>query len=245
MSNYTVYIHTNNANGLKYVGITSRKPEERWQGGHGYRKQAVFWNAIVKYGWNNFTHEIVAAGLTAEAAWELEKALIARYNTTNRRCGYNRSVGGESGANGVEKTERNKAATSAALKRLWSNPDFRERHSKRTTEFDKLPETRAMRSASQIGRVMTEETRRKISNAKQGHKLGPFTEEHIQKLRDNHGGGAEKKPVLCVETGEVFTCINEAASKTGINKKQISNCCRCVPHFNTAGGYKWKFAEVV
>lgn len=57
-------------------------------------------------------------------------------------------------------------------------------------------------------------------------------------------GGAEKKPVLCVETGEVFSCIKEAANQTGINKKQISNCCRGVPHYNTAGGYTWRFAKV-
>ena len=81
MSNYTVYIHTNTANGMKYVGITSKRPEERWQGGHGYRKQAVFWNAIVKYGWDNFTHEIVATRLTDEAAWKLEQALISKLGT--------------------------------------------------------------------------------------------------------------------------------------------------------------------
>ena len=245
MNNYTVYIHTNNENGLKYVGITSRQPEARWRGGHGYRKQSVFWNAIVKYGWDNFTHEIVATGLTEEEAWQLEKALILKYDTTNRYKGYNRSTGGESGAKGVEKTEKNKKATSAALKRLWSDEGFKARHRTATQAMNKLPEIRRKRSEHQKGRTLSEETRRKISESKTGVQIGPFTEEHKKRLRKHHSGGAEKKPVLCVETGEVFSCIKEAESKTGINKKQISNCCRQIPHYNTAGGYTWKFAEVV
>ena len=93
MKNYSVYVHTNRANGFRYVGITAQKPEARWQGGHGYQKQAVFWNAIVKYGWDNFDHDIIAAGLSAEEAWTLEKELIERYNTTDRKHGYNRSSG--------------------------------------------------------------------------------------------------------------------------------------------------------
>lgn len=244
MSNYTVYIHTNTANGMKYVGITSKRPEERWQGGHGYRKQAVFWNAIVKYGWDNFTHEIVATGLTDEAAWKLEQALISKYDTTNRKHGYNRSVGGECGAKGVGRSEKNKKATSAALKRLWSDEAFKERRKAATREMNKSPEIRKKRSESQKGRTLSEETRRKISEAKTGVQIGPFTEEHKRRMKENHGGGAEKKPVLCVETGEVFSCIKEAANQTGINKKQISNCCRGVPHYNTAGGYTWRFAKV-
>ena len=90
----------------------------------------------------------------------------------------------------------------------------------------------------------SEESKRLMSEHRKGKGLHEFSETHKQRLRDNHGGGAEKKPVLCVETGEVFSCIKEAANQTGINKKQISNCCRGVPHYNTAGGYTWRFAKV-
>ena len=245
MSNYTVYIHTNRANGFKYVGITSKKPESRWQSGHGYRKQTVFWNAIVKYGWDNFDHEIIASNVSAEKAWELEQELIAEYNTTDRNHGYNRSIGGEAGAKGVERSEKNKAACSKMLKQKWSDPEFRARKIAQTIERKRSQEMREKRSLSGKGRRCSQETREKISAAQKGHKRKPFTEEHRRHLSENHKGGAKKKPVMCVETGIVYSCIKDAAKETGINKKQISCCCRGDLHYNTAGGYTWQYAEVI
>ena len=72
---WTVYIHTNNINGKKYVGITSRDVKLRWQNGLGYKK-CYFANAIQKYGWDNFSHEIVYENLSKEEAFLKEKELI-------------------------------------------------------------------------------------------------------------------------------------------------------------------------
>lgn len=91
----------------------------------------------------------------------------------------------------------------------------------------------------------SDESKRLMSEKRTGKGKVKRSERTRKLISAHHGGGAEKKPVLCVESGKVFSCIKEAAQETGINKKQISNCCRCVPHYNTAGGYTWKFAEVV
>lgn len=104
MSNYSVYIHTNKLNGKRYVGITCQKPEYRWNNGNGY-KNCHFRHAIDKYGWDSFEHEIVAEGLTKDEACQLEVELIAKYNTTDRAFGYNRSTGGEHTFAGTEYTE--------------------------------------------------------------------------------------------------------------------------------------------
>lgn len=243
MNSYSVYVHTNRANGFRYVGITSRRPEERWQGGHGYRKQTVFWNAIVKYGWDNFDHEVVATGLTAADAWEMEKALIAKYNSTDRNCGYNRSTGGEAGAKGAERSETNKKACSAKLKELWQDEDFRRKRIIRTIEMNKSEAMREKRSESNKGRKLSEEARRKISEKNKGRKLAPFTEEHKRRMKENHAGGADCRAVECVEMMKVYKSINDASRALGINKKGISACCRGVNHYNTAGGYHWRFAD--
>lgn len=100
---YKVYIHTNTQNGLKYVGITSQDPEQRWRNGGGYYKNRFFTRAIKKYGWDAFEHEIVAEGLTKLQAEKLEKKLIRKYKTTDRRYGYNIMTGG--GSTGKHSTE--------------------------------------------------------------------------------------------------------------------------------------------
>lgn len=85
---YIVYIHTNLINNKKYIGITCQEPQKRWgKDGYGYREQLKFYNAIQKYGWNNFSHEIVAKNLTNEEALELESEYISYYNSINN--GYN------------------------------------------------------------------------------------------------------------------------------------------------------------
>ena len=101
MSCFTVYMHVS-PNGKRYIGITSKKPEYRWNNGRGYIKNQYFFDAIVKYGWENFQHIIIADGLSKDDACGLEKALIAGCKTTDPNYGYNMSKGGESGTYGAK-----------------------------------------------------------------------------------------------------------------------------------------------
>ena len=95
---YCVYMHTNKLNNKKYIGITCRSVEVRWNNGKGYKLNRHFWSAIQKYGWDNFIHEILASDLSKEEAQKLEVELISVYNTTDENFGYNVSIGGEGGA---------------------------------------------------------------------------------------------------------------------------------------------------
>lgn len=91
---YCVYCHTNLINNKKYIGITSQLPNHRWgKDGNGYKGQK-FYNAIQKYGWDNFEHEILFDNLTKEEAENLEIELIAKFNARDDRFGYNVAVGG-------------------------------------------------------------------------------------------------------------------------------------------------------
>lgn len=98
-NNWTVYVHINKDNKKCYVGITGRNPEERWgKNGIEYKNKCHhFWNAIQKYGWDNFDHEIIASNLTKKEAEQMEIILIEKLNSRNKEYGYNISKGGTGG----------------------------------------------------------------------------------------------------------------------------------------------------
>lgn len=101
MNEYSVYKHTS-PTGKIYIGITHRKPQERWNHGKSYKQNKHFYSAIDKYGWDNFKHEVLFSGLSKEEACEKEKELIAYYKSNQREFGYNNSTGGENPAQGAK-----------------------------------------------------------------------------------------------------------------------------------------------
>lgn len=227
MNNFTVYKHTT-PSGKVYIGITKQNPIRRWRAdGSGYKENNHFWNAICFYGWDNITHEIVASGLTKEQACEMEIKLIAEHDSMNPSKGYNGTIGGEH----PPFTEETRKKISESLKGKMAgekNPNYGNH---------KL----AGENNPNYGKRWSAEVRRKMSEGRKGISCGSPSEATRQKMRDNHKGGTPSKQVLCVETGEVFKSINDAARAVNINKKVISNCCRGVEHYNTAAGYHWQF----
>lgn len=98
-------------NGKKYIGITCKKPNARWESGTGYKEGSPMRNAINKYGWDNIKHVILFEGLMQEEACNKEIELIAYYKTNIHRhgntYGYNMTDGGE-GTFGHKVSEENK-----------------------------------------------------------------------------------------------------------------------------------------
>ena len=94
--NYKIYMHKNKVNGKVYIGQTYTTLQARFgKNGIRYMGCPVFWNAIQKYGWDNFEHIILKDNiLNSEEANELEKYYISLYNSTNSNNGYNIQLGG-------------------------------------------------------------------------------------------------------------------------------------------------------
>ena len=90
---FTVYKHVNKINRKVYIGITGQNPKKRWANGLGY-KGMYFYNAIEKYGWDNFEHVIIAENLCESQAIQMEIDLIAKYQSNIRSKGYNIEKGG-------------------------------------------------------------------------------------------------------------------------------------------------------
>ena len=66
---YIVYLHVNPKNKKVYVGITN----------HGYTKCKKFYNAIIKYGWNNFNH-IVLCNIT-DGEEDIIPSMLGKHHT--------------------------------------------------------------------------------------------------------------------------------------------------------------------
>ena len=71
--NYCVYEHINKINGKRYIGIT-RNTKRRWaSNGKGYIGNKEFYSDIVKYGWDNFEHNVLIDNLNIKDAAKLEE----------------------------------------------------------------------------------------------------------------------------------------------------------------------------
>ena len=102
---YTVYQHRNLKNGKSYVGMTSRKPNERWRSGKGYKNNLKMWNDIQNSDWNkDWKHNIIGQFEDKDEALNIEEMFIWLFDSTND--GYNTSTYGGTSYKRTEKTRK-------------------------------------------------------------------------------------------------------------------------------------------
>lgn len=250
----SVYVHTNKLNGKMYVGMTKRPVQERWgENGSKYKECRRFYNAIQKYGWDNFEHDIIASNLTEEEAMHMEELLIDKLNLQDDQFGYNIKCGGTN----CSLQEETKALIGNKLRgRTYSDEKkalYSAAHKGKSLSSEHVNAIK--RSRSKI--VRTEEWNENIRKSWQkycgenhpnyGKKL---TEEHKQKmvlgskkLRKEHPElwYGNRKAVLCIETNTVYESIDEASKSLQISHSSISACA--AGKRKSAGKLHWKFAE--
>ena len=243
---YCVYKHTNRINGKIYIGITSQRPQKRWDCGRGYQSNKHFWDSIQKYGWESFDHEILFDNLDPEDAFRKEQELILKYGTQDYRKGYNCSSGGEGGATGLvgerhprygkHHTPETRARLSLANKGKKYSPE-RYANFLNTLDRDMLRE-RAYKTivGYNNGRSRSEECRRKIAESNRGLKR---SEETCKKI-----GESKRKSVYQMSSnGEIlreWDSIKSASEVLNIQAGHISKVCK--KQRKTAGGYIWRYS---
>ena len=240
---YTVYMHTNKINGKKYIGITMSKPEKRWNGGHGYHNQ-FFFNAIKKYKWKNFKHEILLHNLTLEEANMFEIELIKYYKTTNYKYGYNQDGGGNCTGgrpdyikNNISKTMKNKKINIGDKNPMYGKTGSKCQQSKPVVciELDKIYDSIADASKElniifqNISKVCKGE--RNTAGGYHWRFLNEFPRGYYKKKRvikdpSRVGSPFGSKKVICIESMVVYNSTHHAERETGANKNMIVQCCK-------------------
>ena len=221
---YSVYAHTC-PNNKKYIGITRRTPQERWNKGKGYKNNSHFWGAIIKYGWDNIKHEILFENLTKEEAEAKEIELISFYGTTNREKGYNKDNGGNTVGRFTEETK--KKISIAQKGRVFSD------------------ETRAKISRSRKGQSPSKSTREKISKSLKGKKLCENTKKKISMARKGWTATTEtiRKMSEYAKNRKKSHLLNLSLSLRGKKQSEETKLKHCIPicQFDLNGEFISKF----
>lgn len=215
-------MHINKQNGKRYIGITKQKVNRRWSVSR-YKQCKAFYNAVLKYGWDNFEHIILEDNLSKLEAYQKEIEYISKYNTTNRKYGYNITFGGDMGISDENIiSERNRK-----IRKSTSCPIYKERR-----RVMSLGDSNGF-----YGRSHSNDSKLKMRNKKLGKKQ---TLDHIQKVAK-----AVSKPVVMLDPNghfiEGFSSSTEATKKLNKKHLHITECCQ--GKRKTAGGYKWMYLE--
>ncbi|MBQ0035589.1 MAG: GIY-YIG nuclease family protein [Firmicutes bacterium] len=192
---YSVYLLTNLINNKKYYGITSQKPETRWNNGNGYKDTTYIGKAIRKYGWDNFSHEILYSNISKCEAQLLEIKLIEENDTLNPEIGYNQQPGGNLSNLGVklsDETRQKMSDSRKGIKNPFWGKHLSEEHRKMLSDIAKK---RIGENHNMYGKHHTEETKQKLSEQRKG-KNGKYI--------------ANSETVICITTNHIYESISLA-----------------------------------
>ena len=232
--NGTIYMHRNKINNKVYIGQTTQSCQSRWKhDGSGYKSQSKFYNAIKKYGWDNFEHIILEENLTLEELNEREFYWIHFYNSIEN--GYNVREGGnnqpltnehkEKIRDGHNKTTAKKVICLNTLKVYNSI-------------HEAMKETGSEHISDCCKKKIKSSGKDKNGNALIWRYLDEYdANENIEIKKQKR----KKTKVICIETEVEYESAKEAERKTGINSSSIGGVCNGIR--KTAGGFHWKWSE--
>lgn len=220
-----IYAHRNKANNKYYIGQTIKSnPNARWENGNGYIRQEKFWCAIQKYGWDGFEHIILEQDISIDILSDRENYYIELYDSINN--GYN--VKSADPFTPMPEVVKQKIRDSWTLER-------REQQRERAKQQWEDPTYREiMRKAAKHS------NRRDMSGSN-----NPMYGTHRTGKK-----AARKRSVECIETGDRFDTVKQAAEWLGSvgQKSHISEVCKgkrnyCGKHPITKEPLHWRYVE--
>lgn len=222
MAKYSIYCYTNTINGKKYIG-QSKDITHRCQPSN-YKGCTKFYNAIQKYGWENFTREILEEDLTLDEANFLEQHYISLYDTIT--SGYNLKTGG-----------LNCEYSETSLQKMSEHcPNKRKIVCLETGKiYDSAKAIEREKGFANANIIAC--CKNRLSTAYGCHWV------YFEDYNTTHQTKTDKRKraVICLETSQTYPSAAEASRATGIGRSNISYCCS--GKTNTAGGYHWQYCQ--
>lgn len=275
MAFHYIYIIKNTINNKFYIGKrTCHCPvwKDKYMGSGVYLIKAQN-----KYGIENFEKEVIEICETEQKAYERERYWINKYNAVENDKFYNLVDGGHGFTSKDNKRIREnmtleqiqewnrKVGESHKGKKLSGE------HKKKLSESHKgkkiseetkkkLSEAKKGENNPMYGKKFSEEYKKKLSQVHKGktlseetkkklsqvHKGRQFSEESKRKMKENN---ARARKIVCITTGEIFNCINEASRKYNVSNQNISACCRgkrkTTGKLATGERLIWKYVEEI
>ena len=211
--NYIVYAHINKENGKAYIGITCRPTSICWgKDGKGYKEQSKFYNAILKYGWENFIHIELANNLSQDEALELETYYIQHYNSIEN--GYNVLL------QGIKTYPKTKKVYCLTTNTLYNSIKEAAEKNDLTTPYRIIENCKGLNSGVK-GLEWTYWD--DINNCPKNKPI------FVQKEKSN------SIPIYCIELQKTYSSIGEASRELNIDKSSLQKVLR--GERNGAKGY--------
>lgn len=235
---YKIYKHTSPSSKV-YIGMTKQTVDRRSQNGNGYNTQRLFWNAIQKYGWENFEHDILEDNLTHDEACEREQYYIRLYKSNIRKFGYNVTSGGDGCKDRGKQIAQIK---NGSIVNVFSS--------------EKDASKKLKMSHGSIGNYVNDGVEhggyilKTISFEKYLEYKNQENEKDLYSFRNNIFDENTNKQIEKNKKGRISICKYSLDGKfiekyDGINEagelNNTSNICYAIKHNAQAGGYMWRY----
>lgn len=249
INNYYVYMHTA-PNNKSYIGITKQKPKRRWRpNGSGYKNNKYFTKAIMKYGWDNFKHEILFYGLSQKQAEQKEIELIAKYKTSDYKYGYNLDNGGrtvgtlrEETKEKLRKANLGKHPSPKAIENMSIAQKRIRQYEKERGITRKCPIGLKGENNPFYGKHHSKETKDKIRQKNSGINSIWWKRKHTQKEIEKISN-AHKKQVQQIKNNiviAIYPSVVDAAKKLNVKPNGIY---QSIHRKTKSHNYYWKYKE--
>jgi len=245
---FTIYKILNLVNNKVYIGYTGK--DINWymkrrftQAEHGHWKSRMLYNAIRKYGSNNFTYKILEMVTSIKEAKEKEVHFIKEYNSYyQNNKGYNMTFGGDGGACIMTEEIKQKIrdAWTKEKRKLHSekrlgkpgmcgklNPRYGiPNNGPKNGMYGKEPWNKGKPCSSELldaikERARNPESRRKKSESKMGKKNPNYGKPETAKNFGDVSGGNNGRAKKVIINGIEYSCMKEAMKKLNLKRRQV------------------------